>query len=252
MIRVAAVLLLAAGLVGPGQAAVTVSAAASLTDALEAIAELYAGAGGGPVRFNFAGSNVLARQIAGGAPVDVFISADAAQMDVAERAGAVQPGTRFDLLSNRLAIVTRPEMAASVPDARGLTSVRVRRVAVGDPAAVPAGVYARQYLERAGLWDALQPRLVPVSNVRAALSAVENGSVDAAVVYETDAIVSSQVVLAAVLTSEHAPRIVYPAALLRAGANRAGGERFLAFLRSEVASRAFERYRFTPLARAPR
>lgn len=224
---------------------ITVSAAASLTDALEAIAEAYSASGGAAVRFNFAGSNVLARQIVSGAPVDLFVSADPAQMNVAAASGAIDESTRIDLLANRLAVVIRP--GTRVPDARALARKDVGRIAVGDPAAVPSGVYARQFLESAGLWDALEPKLVPVGNVRAALAAVENGSADAAVVFESDAAISQQVALAFVVSGPHAPTIAYPAAVVRRSANRAAAVRFLAFLRSPAASAIFERYKFTPL-----
>lgn len=216
------------------EAAITVSAAASLTDAMEAIAKAYAATGGGPVQFNFAGSNALARQIANGAPVDVFISADEAQMDVAQRAGAIDERTRVDLLGNRLAVVTRPGTHVAGPEA--LTGPNIERIAIGDPAAVPAGVYARRYFEKSGVWDALRPKLIPVSNVRAALSAVEKGSADAAVVYVTDAALSRGVILSFVLDGPAAPRIVYPAAIVRATQNHAAAARFLAFLRGPRAA----------------
>jgi molybdate transport system substrate-binding protein len=227
----------------------TVSAAASLTDAMEAIAAEYAASGGEPVRFNFAGSNALARQVASGAPVDLFISADEAQMDVAQSAGAIDPGTRIDLLGNRLAVIIRRPSHA-LTDARGLAGEDIRRIAIGDPTAVPAGVYAREYLQKVGMWQVLEPKLVPVGNVRAALSAVENGSVDAAIVYETDAALSRQSSIGFVVSGPSAPRIVYPAAIVRASTNRAAAERFLAFLRGRQASAIFARLGFKPLAAA--
>jgi molybdate transport system substrate-binding protein len=225
---------------------VTVSAAISLTEALEAAARAYASAGGGPVRFNFAGSNVLARQIVSGARVDVFVSADGVQMDLAERAGAIDATSRVDLLGNRLAIVTRRD-GPRVDAARALLQPAIRRVAIGDPAAVPAGVYARAFLEASGLWTPLQPKLVPVSNVRAAIAAVENGSADAAIAYETDAATAKVATMAFVLDGKEAPRIVYPAAIVTASRNRAAAERFLAFLRSPEAGTVFKLYKFTPL-----
>ncbi len=235
----------------PPQAApvLTVSAAISLTDALEAVARAYAASGGGPVRFNFAGSNVLARQIAAGAPVDLFLSADEAQMAVAERAGAIDSGTRVALLGNRLALVTR-RGAPPISNLRELTTSRVRRIAIGDPSAVPAGVYARQYLTASGLWAAIEPKLVPVGNVRAALAAAASGSVDAAFVYETDATVSRDVDLAFVVSGPDRPRIVYPAALIRRTRNRASALGFLRFLSGPDAAAIFRRYGFTPLAGA--
>ena len=117
---------------------------------------------------------------------------------------------------------------------------------------MPAGAYARRYLEAAGLWDALQPKLVPVANVRAAVAAVENGSADAAIAYETDAAtmieVSTRARAVLVISGAAAPRIVYPAAIVSATRNRAAAERFLAFLRGPAATAIFSRHKFSPLA----
>jgi molybdate transport system substrate-binding protein len=237
----------AAAIVGAPQAGLTVSAAISLTESLDAIARAYQAAGHGPVRFNFGGSNTLARQIVNGAPVDLFISADESQMDVATP--AIDARTRLDLLGNRLAVLMRRDgTPVPVNDARGLLQPAIRRIAVGDPAAVPAGVYARQYLQAIGLWDALQPKLVPVANVRAAVAAVENGSADAAIAYETDAEVSTRAKAVLVISGAAAPRIVYPAAIVSATRNRAAAERFLAFLRGPDATAIFSRHKFSPLA----
>lgn len=224
-------------------APVTVSAAISLTEALEEIAQAYRASGGGPVRFNFGGSNVLARQIAIGAPVDLFISADEAQMRVAEAAGGIDVSTRVALLANRLAIVVR-RGGPAVREPRDLALPAFRRIAIGDPAAVPAGVYARQYLRDRGLWTALEPKLVPVGNVRAALAAAASGSVDAAFVYETDAAASRAVDTALVLTGPGAPRVVYPAAITASSRRPAAAARFLAFLRGEEAAAIFARHGF--------
>ena len=224
----------------------TVSAAISLTDALEEIAREYAAAGGGPVRFNFAGSNTLARQLVNGAPADLFISADEAQMDVAARAAAIDPATRVDLLGNHLAIVARTVEAAT-----NLAGPGVRRIALADPEAVPAGVYARRYLEATGLWGTVSDRIVPVANVRAALAAVVNGSADAAIVYESDTLAAPSlpaIVTGVVAGGASVPHIRYPAAIVTRTRNRADAERFLAFLRGPQAAAVFAKYRFTPLA----
>ncbi len=197
---------------------VLVSAAISLTDALLEIEKAYAASGGGPVRFNFAASNVLARQIANGAPADIFISADLVQMKYAEQAGAIEAGSCRHLLGNALAVVT-PVGRAPMTSARGLADPAVRRIAIGDPAAVPAGFYAQQYLERQGLWRRLQPKLLSLSNVRAALSAVENGGADAAIVYESDAAASRRVSLAFVVAPGDAPPIIYPMAIVSRSRN---------------------------------
>ena len=230
------------------QAPITVSAAISLAEALAEIVAVYTAAGGGPVRLNTAGSNVLARQIVNGAPADVFISADAAQMTVVEDAGRVAAGTRVDLLANQLAIVAAPERAGSVREQFRTSPAAIRRLAIGDPAAVPAGVYARQYLEKIGLWKAYEPRLVPTINVRAALAAVENGGADAAIVYLSDITVATRAVVAMTIPAGDGPRIVYPAAVLSSSRARAAAERFLAFLRGDAASAIFTRHKFLPAA----
>jgi molybdate transport system substrate-binding protein len=111
---------------------------------------------------------------------------------------------------------------------------------------VPAGRYARAYLERAGLWEALQPKLLPLANVRAALAAAESGGADAAIVYESDAATSNKVTLAYIVPSAEAPLITYPAAIVTRARNRAGAEQFLAYLRGPRAREIFERYRFSP------
>ena len=240
-----AALVLAVWLAPPPPAPVLVSAAISLSDALVEIEQAYAARGGGPVRFNFAGSNVLARQIANGAPADLFISADLVQMQYVERAGAVVPGSAIPLLSNALAIVTAPG-TPPVRDAAALRDPAIRRLAIGDPAAVPAGFYAKQYLERAGLWDALQARLLPLANVRAALAAVESGGADAAIVYRSDAAASTAAILGFVVPAADAPSIVYPAALVKGSKHRAAAEQFLAFLRGPEARAIFERFKFSP------
>ena len=226
----------------------TVAAAVSLSEVLEEIARAYAAAGGGPVRFNLAGSNVLARQIVSGAPADVFISADEAQMEVIAKAGAVLAGSRVDVVANQLAIVALPDRVDLVRREFARAPADLRRVAIGDPAAVPAGVYARRYLETRGLWAAYQSRIVPTTNVRGALAAVETGSVDAAIVYVTDLAAARTAVLAFAVPAAEGPRIVYPGAVLAASRQQAEARKFLAFLRQSTAAAIFARYKFAPLA----
>src|SRR6476661_206723 len=160
----AAVLVAATLLPARLQEPLTVSAAVSLTESLEAAAEAYGRAGGGLVRFNFAGSNTLARQLVNGAPADLFISADEAQMDVAAQAGVIDSATRVNLLGNHLCVVTR-KGGPPVKEATDLAQASIRLIAIGDPAAVPAGVYARRYLEKLRVWETVQERIVPTANV---------------------------------------------------------------------------------------
>ena len=224
--------------------AITVSAAISLTEALEEVAAAYARAGGGVVRFNFAGSNVLARQIVNGAPVDVFISADDEQMDVVQKAGAIADGTRVDLVGNRLAVVAHADRVEAVKAGFLQASPAIRRLAIGDPAAVPAGRYARAYLEAQKLWTAYQQRIVPTPNVRAALAAVENGAADAAIVYATDLQSSKETALAYAVPPDQAPAIVYPAGIVKSSRHRGEAQRFLEFLRGAEATAIFTKYGF--------
>lgn len=231
----------------PSPPPITVSAAVSLTDALTAIAGTYASAGHGTVRFNFGASNVLARQITGGAPVDVFVSADQAQMDTVAKAGLVLEGTRVDLLSNQLAVVVPSDRPRTFTSIRDITDPALKRIAIGDPAAVPAGVYARQYLEKEGLWTAVESRVVPAGSVRAALAAVESGAADAAIVYRTDARTALRATVAWVVPAAAGPRIVYAAAVMKGSRSMNEARRFLDYLRGPDAVRTFERLGFTVL-----
>jgi len=222
---------------------ITVSAAVSLTDALTAVAEAYAKTGG-TVRFNFAASNVLARQIVSGAPADVFISADEAQMDVVAAAGLVQDGSRVALLRNQLAVAVPNDRPRTFHSIREIAEPAFKRIAIGDPAAVPAGVYAKQYLEKEGLWTAVEPRIVPTGSVRAALAAVESGAADAAIVYRTDVRVALKATVAWIVPADRGPRIVYPAAIVKTTASASEANRFVNFLRSGEAARIFQRFGF--------
>jgi molybdate transport system substrate-binding protein len=219
-------------------AALTVSAAASLSDVVTELARRYEAASGRPVHVNTAASNTLARQIAEGAPVDVFVSADETQMNVVIKSGMVVDGTRVALLTNQLVIVT-PQNARTVAGPRDLASSTVKRVAMGQPDSVPAGVYGRQWLEKLGLWSAVQPKVVPMPTVRAALAAVREGRADAAIVYATDARTTKDVRVAHVVSIADGPAIVYPAAVIR-GKNENEARRFLEYLQSADARAVFE------------
>ena len=244
------VLLTLAG-AGSGQdPAITVSAAISVSEAFEDLAKAYAKEDGGPVRFNFAGSNVLARQIVNGAPVDVFVSADEAQMAAVEKAGSVRRGGAVPIASNQLVVAALPERVDAIRVAFPSASGEIRRLAIGDPAAVPAGVYAAAYLRSSGLWTSYESRIVPTGNVRAALAAVENGGVDAAIVYATDVRQSTRARVAISIPPEQAPRIVYPAAVIKTTKNRQAAERFLAFLQSQAARDVMARHGFGPVGGA--
>ena len=240
----------AAGAGEGGRPALLVSAAASLSEAIARVAERYEDEQGVRIRLNVAGSQMLAAQIIEGAPVDVFISADVLQMDRATAAGRIDPARRVDLLSNQLVIVVPSDRAGSVAAPRDLASTSVARIALGDPEAVPAGVYARRYLESEGLWDSLAPRIVPAGSVRSALRAVEAGTVDAGIVYRTDAAGSSSTEVAFAVPPDAGPAIVYPAAVVRGAPDPVRAARFLEHLQSGAARRRFEAAGFIALPRA--
>lgn len=240
--RLAAVVALLAGLAVPARAAgpaVVVSVAASLSDVLARVDGAWTAAGEAPLRMNAGGSNALARQIVEGAAVDVFISADDRQMDVVERAGRLVPGTRVPLLRNHLVVVAGAGAAVKPDSAAALASPAVRRVAMGQPESVPAGVYGKAWLESLGLWAAVQPKVVPLPTVRAALAAAREGRVDAAIVYDTDARSEPAVVTTLTVDGASAPAIVYPVAVVRGG-HEADARRFVAFLRGPAARRLFD------------
>ena len=217
----------------------TVSVASSLADAMAEINRAFQRQGGVPLALNAAGSNVLARQIVEGAPAAVFVSADEAQMDVAERAGRLVPGSRSNLLSNALVVVVPNDAPAAVRAPADLVAAGVRRVAMANPDSVPAGVYGRQWLERAGLWSQVSPKVVPTLTVRAALAAVSAGRVDAGIVFATDARSSSGVRVVYDVPAAEAPPIRYPVAAVR-GRREADARRLIAFLASAGARRIFE------------
>ena len=204
-----------------------IAAAASLQDALREVAAKYPGR----ITFVFGASNILAQQIRAGAPVDVFLSADEATMNKI----ADLVATRQDLLSNELVVVSSEPL-------RDLLGVQ--RLALGDPSAVPAGVYAREYFQQHGLWEALRPKVIPMDNVRAALAAADNGSVDAAVVYRTDALLAKR---ARVTMTLRGPVIRYPVAILRGAKRPDAARRFVDYLASPSAAAVFRRFGFGTL-----
>jgi len=224
-------------------AEVNVYAAASLTDVMKEIASAYEKESGDKILFNFGASSLLARQIIEGAPANMFISADEAKMDELEKAGLIATETRRDLLSNLLVIVVPSDSKLAIASPEELVT-KSQRIAVADPRAVPAGIYTKEYLTRLGLWQKLEPKIVPTENVRGALAAVESGNVDAGFVYETDANISSKVRVAFTVAVEQGPPIRYPVALIKEAKGTSAAAKLLAYLQSASARKTFERYGF--------
>jgi molybdate transport system substrate-binding protein len=222
-----------------------VSAAASLTNAFRDAGKLFETSHPGEkVAFNFASSSVLLSQIAQGAPADVFATADAHTMDSAEKQGLLAPGTRRTLLGNKLVLIVPTRARAKPSGLTGLEDASVRRIAIGNPASVPAGRYARDALRKAGLWSKLEPKYVFAQNVRQALDYVARAEADAGIVYSTDAaIMAGKVVVAAEMPLDRP--IVYPVAIVKDARNRASAQSFLSSLGSPQAQAIFRRYGFS-------
>lgn len=226
----------------PAARPLLVAAAASLSGVAPQLSRAARDEATLDLRFTFAASNTLARQIVEGARVDVFISADEAQMDVVERAGRLVPGTRANVIGNQLVLISA-NAGTLAPD--DLAAPEIRRIAMGDPAAVPAGVYGRRWLERIGLWDAVMPKVIPLPSAPAVVVAVQQGRADAGIVYATDARTHDHPAAHRVPPAD-APPIVYPAAAIEGG-RTAEARTFLEFLQGSAARRVFEAAGFLPL-----
>lgn len=226
---------------------VTMFGAASLTDALTDIGELHRSAGH-DVRFAFAASSTLARQIEAGAPAAIFASASSAWMDYLEERQLIDAASRVNLLGNSLVLIAPGDTPAPVIELDNPTTIatalrRRGRLAMGDPAHVPAGIYARQALQNLGLWPSLQTRVAFASDVRGVIALVERGEAPLGIVYATDAAISNRVqVLATLPESAHDP-IQYAFALVE-GHTGADAAELLAFMADPAALAIFHRYGF--------
>ncbi len=218
---------------------ILVFAAASLTESLEEIGKSFEAQTKVPVRFSFGASSDLARQIEAGAPADIFFSADTARMDGLERAGFVKREHRREFLSNQLVVVVPADSKVAI--ARQQDLLKLPRLALADPEAAPAGIYAKKWLESAGLWKEIEPHVVPSLDVRAALAAVESGAVSAGIVYRTDAAISRRVRIAYAV--ENGPEIIYSVAPLVRSRGKAAAA-FVRFLESDAGRAVFARRGF--------
>lgn len=244
-----AVLALAATCTAPPDRLV-VFAASSLEDVLGAVSSELAGAEAlqEPV-FNFAGSNVLARQIEAGAVADVFLCADEAWMDALEERDLLLPGTRRTVVSNRLVVVAREDASFEMREIGDLAELDMRYLALGDPEAVPAGRYARRYLESVrhadgSLWQAVRSRIAPAPDVRAALALVEADPSLVGIVYASDALSSRRVRVLYAVPLDEGPAIRYAGAVLRRAPRADRARTYLRELSGPEARAVFERYGF--------
>lgn len=231
--------------VGPARAneELLVSAAASLTNAFREIGTAYQDASPGvKVVLNSAASGPLLQQIEKGAPVDVFASADEETMDFAAQRNLIDPAMRRTFTSNRLVLVVPAVSAVTIAGPDDLSGAEVKRIAVGNPASVPAGRYTRDALGQAR-WEALAPKFVYAESVRQALQYVSRGEVDAAFVYASDAASTQGSVKVAAVMATSRP-VAYPAAVVAASGHKALAAKFVAWLASPAAQAILRRHGF--------
>jgi len=229
-------------------AAVTVMAAASLTDAMKELGAAWAAKGHPAPRFSFGASSALARQIEQGAPADIFASADEPWADYLQQRDLLVAATRTSPLGNALVLIAPADQPGAVTIAPGVDLLArlgpAGRLATGDPASVPVGKYAQAALTALGLWDKVAPRLARAENVRAALLLVERGEAPLGIVYATDAAASKGVAVVGRFPEATHPPVSYPFALLKRG-DTPEARALLAFLTGPEAAPVYKRLGFS-------
>jgi molybdate transport system substrate-binding protein len=235
--------------VTPQTTTLLTAAAASLQNALEEINPLFkeANKSANPLvelKYNFAASGPLQQQIEQGAPVDVFISAAAQQMDALQKKDLLLADTRKQLLTNSLVLIVPNNSTLSLTSFEQLTDANIGKISLGEPRSVPAGKYAEEVFTKLGILEELRPKFVYGNSVRNVLSAVESGNADAGIVYLTDAKISKQVKQIATADPKlHSP-IVYPIAVIKASKNQESAKAYVKFLSSNPAQDVFKKYGF--------
>jgi molybdate transport system substrate-binding protein len=228
--------------------ALIVFAAASLTNALQEVGDAFTKDSSIPVKFSFAASSALARQIENGAPADVFFSADIEWMDYLQSRKLIQVATRHNVLGNHLVLVapiTSKITLHIAPNFPLLAALDNSRLAIGDPDGVPAGRYAHEALTRLGVWNTVADRLARADSVRSALAFVDRGEAPLGIVYQTDALIDKNVRVVDVFPDNTHLPITYPIAL--ASGAKADAVEFLSYVQSQVADIVFQRYGFIVL-----
>lgn len=222
-----------------------ISAAASLKDAMLEIQKLYFHKQPNiKINLNFGSSGALQTQIEQGAPADLFISAATQQMDALEKKDLIKKGTRKDILANQLVMIVPKDSALNLKDFKDLGQDKVKKIGIGAPESVPAGQYAQQTFKYLNIWNKLQGKMVYGTDVRAVLTYVETGNVDAGIVYKTDALISDKIkVVVAAPAGSHDP-IVYPAAILSNSVQPKEAFDLLTFLTAPEGKAVFEKFGF--------
>ncbi len=239
---------LALSIAMPARADTAIFAAASTTDALNEIAAAFAAKTLGRIVPTYTSSSTLAKQIENGAPAAIFLSADEEWMDYLDKRKLLVAGSRSDLLGNTLVLVAPKESngPAQVPIGPGFPLARLLgdgRLAMGDPAHVPAGLYGKAALEKLGVWDQVKDKVAAAENVRGALAFVERGEAPFGIVYGTDATIAPKVREVGVFPEDSHPPILYPVALV-AGNDSPEARAALEFIRGPEAKAIWGKYGF--------
>jgi molybdate transport system substrate-binding protein len=229
-----------------GSSRVIVFAAASTTDAMTEIAQTFEKSHPTRIRLSFASSSTLAKQIEQGAPADIYLSANPKWMDYLSERGAVITSSRYDLLGNRIVLISPADggLENLTVDARldmaGL--LKGGRLAMGDPDHVPAGIYGKKALETLGLWESVKDSVARAKDVRAALALTARGEAPLGLVYATDAAITPRVKIVGLFPENSHPKIVYPIALIK---EKPEANALLHFIQSEKAADIFRKYGFS-------
>lgn len=222
----------------------TISAAASLKDAMDVIQHTYEEEHPEiTLQFNFGGSGSLQQQISQGAPVDLFFSAAEDKFDLLVDEGTIAKEDGIDLLGNELVLVV-PKENQSIKGFEDLVT-ETDKISIGTPETVPAGKYAKEFLENMDIWEDIESKVVYAKDVRQVLSYVETGNVEAGIVYKTDALVSNKVeIVASADPATHTP-IIYPVGIIHDSKHYEAAKEFYEYLQSDEALKVFEEYGFT-------
>ncbi|MNI26142.1 Molybdate-binding periplasmic protein precursor [compost metagenome] len=224
----------------------TISAAASLTDALKEIQTAYEGKNKQiKLNFNFGASGALQQQIEQGAPADLFLSAAAKNMKTLVDKQLIDQAQQKNLLINELVVVVPGDSKANVQKVEDLTSGDIKHLALGEPQTVPAGTYAKEALTKVKLWDGLQSKMVQAKDVRQVLTYVESGNAEAGFVYKTDALTSQKVKIAFQVDPTTYTPIEYPAGIVKATKYTKEASDFYAYLQSKEAQDVFVKFGFS-------
>jgi molybdate transport system substrate-binding protein len=230
------------------KAGITVFAAASLTNVLQELGDAFTKDSSIPVRFSFAASSTLARQIENGAPADMFFSADLEWMDYLQSRQLIQVASRHDVLGNQLVLIAPAASTIKLkiePHFKLVAVLGKGHLATGDPDSVPVGRYAQEALTHLGVWNEIAPQIVRADSVRSALAFVDRGEAALGIVYATDALIDKDVRVVDTFPKDSHKPIIYPAALT--AKSNAQAAKFLAFLRGPAGDAAFQHYGFTAL-----